>query len=159
MEATFKTLSVIGLLSIVVGACQTMITPILLPEVSPPTSSTVSTPSQPNLGCPKKIIVQDMIGWWTYKSNYVGTIKKNSGRLLFKADMSFEDPDTLFESRFNSDTTVARKYFLKGDTLLVYVTDRLGAGRGIWLNRDVSDCNKLKFAEGKLNTYKTELTR
>ncbi|AUD04119.1 hypothetical protein CWM47_21165 [Spirosoma pollinicola] len=79
---------------------------------------------------------------------------------MFKADMSFKDPDTLFGYRLQNEPVLARLYEVQGDSLLVYISDKLERQQGVILVLQTANCNELRFVgTGKGNDVKIELTR
>lgn len=162
MQAVVKITFVIGLLIVVLGACQIRITPILPPnsKTTSPISGTIARPATPSSGCPNKTFAQNLLGWWTFTSNRLSNTAKYSGRIMFKGDMSFEDPDSLFGYQLQNEAIVARLYELQGDTLRVYITDKLERQQGIILVLQTSDCERLQFAGiGKGGSVNVKMVR
>lgn len=161
--------ALLSLLTIfVVTACTQEFRPLSPPDlkITPPTSTTVAQPAPPprSSGCPGKVLAQNLLGQWAYTSNHLvnprGGSAKYSGRIVFKTDMSFEDPDNLFGSQIESEVVLARLYELQGDTLRIYVTDKTERQQGIILALQTSDCANLKFVGiGKGSNVSVELKR
>lgn len=147
-------------------ACRQEFHPLSPPDSTPtpPVSATITQPASPNSDCPNKTFAQNLPGWWTYSSNRLvnpnGGSTKFSGRIKFKADMSFEDPDTLFGYRLQNEPVLARLYEVQGNNLLMYITDKLERQQGVILVLQTANCNELKFVGiGKGGDVKIELTR
>jgi|GEM_PF-6618474 len=122
------------------------------PSIQPP----ISTPTCPELE--KKIL-----GVWkcttTHLINTRGGSTNYSGRITLKADKTLLDPDTLLGYKIDDELVTRRAYELIGDSLMLFVADRLERQAGIIMRLQADQCDNPKFIRTGSGVIITELVR
>ncbi|WP_158600336.1 hypothetical protein [Fibrisoma montanum] len=128
----------------------------VLPDPPRPSTPPVFTPSCPSLD--KKIL-----GSWkcttTRLLNARGGSTNYSGRITLNADMTMLDPDSLLGYKIEDEPVTRRAYTLIGDSLILYVADRLERQVGVILALQTDHCDNPKFLTTGTGGAITVLTR
>lgn len=144
MNQPLRFLTVGGLLTILwacmeirpLSAPSNLLAPIV--SIQPP----IFTPECPNLE--KKIL-----GSWkcttTKLLNTRGGSTNYSGRITLNADKTLLDPDTLLGYKIEDELVTRRIYELTGDSLILFVADRLERQLGIIMRLQAGQCDNPKF--------------
>ncbi|RIV27048.1 hypothetical protein DYU11_01650 [Fibrisoma montanum] len=82
-----------------------------------------------------------------------------SGRITLNADKTLADPDTLLGYKIEDELVIRREYELIGDSLMLFVADRLERQVGIIMRLQADQCDNPKFVRTVSGGVVTELTR
>lgn len=139
---------IIGGLLIGLWACID-IRPIPLSLDSPTPLKPSPQPPGSTYKCPE--LEMKILGSWRCTTAHLlntspsGGSTNYSGRIILNADLTLSDPDTLLGYKIGDELVIRRAYQLIGDSLILFVADRLERQLGVPLNLQTNQCDTLKF--------------
>jgi hypothetical protein len=126
-------------------------------------SSGVGNNNQPS-NCKAPLIEQNIIGTWSFVSNYNISRIERKGTVTFDTQKQIIDPDSLFENRLDNRFPVNRKTYVpvaqrlgySGDLFEVQLYSEKGGKQSPIFKITLNECKKIHLTEA--TNQKTEIT-